>query len=351
MARTKTTNRLNKPGPITWTRFHQPPEREWPPAWPFSGTGSADDLHLGPLAGVTGVEHAWIGRMVDSPEEAVYIVQWEGKREQKERYVDLEGFWGSHACAEFLDNLPEPKSGVHTILSMLSERLPSLEDSRKVTEKYHAYFRRRFLVLEHKAGHRYNDMRGRVTLTAFLAPTREKAGVEGDDSSKSEPYESIMEFFKDTVMLPEYDQGMWWHHTTWWQGPAVSVPVKAGDVENEGKKLGALQRLERYLLGTFDGGDNAEASKVDDQTKDGGSEVVICEFHLWKTARSSNSRLEEKASKDVEAREYWDEVVKEKENEGLMKAWKKERWDIRSVPDSNYDPIEEQEYGHSECEE
>ncbi len=53
----------------TWTRFHLPREQEWP-------TWSADyaDVHVGPLAGVEGFDNASLGRMVETPEQAAYII-------------------------------------------------------------------------------------------------------------------------------------------------------------------------------------------------------------------------------------------------------------------------------------
>jgi len=71
MARAKTRNRPPK-GLVTWTRFHLPREQEWP-TW---SVGHAD-VHVGPLAGVEGWRTPLLARMVEDPEQAVYII---GKR-------------------------------------------------------------------------------------------------------------------------------------------------------------------------------------------------------------------------------------------------------------------------------
>jgi len=70
MARTK-GSRIACPKPlITWTRFYLPREQEWP-TWDVDD----DNVHLGPLLEV---EDSWLraslGRMMDDPEQAVYII-------------------------------------------------------------------------------------------------------------------------------------------------------------------------------------------------------------------------------------------------------------------------------------
>ena len=76
MARTKQSARPGLGGRekevMTWTRFHLPVDQEWP-TW--RDAKHADDVHRGPLAGLEGVLQAWLGRMVDDPEQAVYIVR------------------------------------------------------------------------------------------------------------------------------------------------------------------------------------------------------------------------------------------------------------------------------------
>lgn len=69
MARTKQTAKRYGKGTITWTRFHLPLEQEWP-TWSVTHA----DVHVGPLAGVEGVWKASLGRMVENPEQAAYII-------------------------------------------------------------------------------------------------------------------------------------------------------------------------------------------------------------------------------------------------------------------------------------
>lgn len=69
MARTKQTAKRHEKALITWTRFHLPREQEWP-MWSVG----YDDFHVGPLEGVQGWRKALLGRMVDNPEQAAYII-------------------------------------------------------------------------------------------------------------------------------------------------------------------------------------------------------------------------------------------------------------------------------------
>ena len=68
MARTKTTaKRYDRV--TTWTRFHLPREQEWP-TWSVAHP----DVHVGPLADVAGSSGVLLGRMVEDPEQAAYII-------------------------------------------------------------------------------------------------------------------------------------------------------------------------------------------------------------------------------------------------------------------------------------
>lgn len=69
MARTKQTAKLYGEGIVTWTRFHLPPGQEWP-TWSVT----LADVHVGPLADVEGVWKASLGRMVETPAQAAYII-------------------------------------------------------------------------------------------------------------------------------------------------------------------------------------------------------------------------------------------------------------------------------------
>jgi hypothetical protein len=73
MARTKQTAKRYRPV-TTWTRFHLPREQEWP-TFPVADPAL---VHYGPLidheAGFFGFL-ALLGRMVDDPEQAAYIIR------------------------------------------------------------------------------------------------------------------------------------------------------------------------------------------------------------------------------------------------------------------------------------
>jgi len=58
-----------RPPIITWTRFYLPREQEWP-TWSVDG----DDIYAGPFGEVEGYRNLSLGRLVDDPEQAAYIV-------------------------------------------------------------------------------------------------------------------------------------------------------------------------------------------------------------------------------------------------------------------------------------
>ncbi|KAI1119689.1 hypothetical protein F5Y10DRAFT_169685 [Nemania abortiva] len=57
---------------VCWIRFSLPPDEDWP-TWPTSYA----DKYRGPLTDVTGCQEVLVGRQVDSPEEAVFVIFWE----------------------------------------------------------------------------------------------------------------------------------------------------------------------------------------------------------------------------------------------------------------------------------
>jgi len=70
MARTKQTARITTKEIITWTRFYLPEGQEWP-TW----SGDYANVHLGPLLEAQGLRGCVsLGRMVDHPEQAAYII-------------------------------------------------------------------------------------------------------------------------------------------------------------------------------------------------------------------------------------------------------------------------------------
>lgn len=81
MARTK-PNILHIPlqrQRTSWTKFYLPREQDWPTWAPPTTAGSIpkDDAprsSLGPLAGAAGCVKVWLGRQVEDPEQAVFVV-------------------------------------------------------------------------------------------------------------------------------------------------------------------------------------------------------------------------------------------------------------------------------------
>ncbi|KAJ4154727.1 hypothetical protein LMH87_000006 [Akanthomyces muscarius] len=72
MARIRQTARRSIRALITLTRFYLPLDQEWP-AWPAE---EGCDPHAGPLEGVEGAHSMRMGRLIDDPEQAVYIIDW-----------------------------------------------------------------------------------------------------------------------------------------------------------------------------------------------------------------------------------------------------------------------------------
>lgn len=71
MARTKQTAKRHWKPIVTWTRFHLPREQEWP-TWPKD---RYEHVYWGPLADLEGLEGVSVGRMVDNPERAAYVLR------------------------------------------------------------------------------------------------------------------------------------------------------------------------------------------------------------------------------------------------------------------------------------
>ncbi|KAM7191221.1 hypothetical protein V8F20_009399 [Naviculisporaceae sp. PSN 640] len=75
MARTKKTGREND-SVMTWTRFKLPASQKWP-VWssPVFGPALASQMYIGFLAeNADGISRPSVGRMVDDPEQAVYLI-------------------------------------------------------------------------------------------------------------------------------------------------------------------------------------------------------------------------------------------------------------------------------------
>ncbi|KAK4164604.1 hypothetical protein QBC43DRAFT_210287 [Cladorrhinum sp. PSN259] len=281
MARTKQTARRSKPTAVTWTRFHLPADQEWP-TWVVAH----ENVHFGPLNDVDGVRKGWLGRMVEDPEQAAYIVEWQDLEH-------FEKFQSSPACAEFLQNLLVQKGAASS-----SPPLPAPS---------------RFLTLQESTQLPKADVEGRVTFNAFLVPhgrdhetTRSVYDALRDELCYFQP--RGFEFIRGT--------GLHWerYRTTWFWTLQEDDWVRS--------KFGKLEQTE--------------------ETAAEGGRTVICEFHLWPQKYGATPEHEEAAAADPAARESWSEAVARVKPP--VTGWVQERWDISRLPyyEPPYEPSEEQ---------
>ncbi|KAI0549664.1 hypothetical protein F4679DRAFT_546084 [Xylaria curta] len=98
----------------SWTRFYLPHGQDWP-EWPTD----YPDRYLGPLAHVANPLYVYLGRQVDDPTKAVFIVFWESAD-------DLNNFQHTPACGEFLRGLGCENE---SLLSLQWDTGSSLEDN------------------------------------------------------------------------------------------------------------------------------------------------------------------------------------------------------------------------------
>ncbi|GAW12856.1 hypothetical protein ANO14919_022270 [Xylariales sp. No.14919] len=275
MARTKLTAKYIGPPTITWTRFYLPRHQEWP-RWPANHA----DVHVGPLADVQGLLKASLGRMVENPEQAAYIIVWR-------TLDDLKNFQSSSACVEFLQGLPENDNMQAPIVSGLgNESSASAPPSR-------------FLTLEHVNHYPTAGLEGRVTITAFLIPHK-------DESMKRVWYKQVSDVFRG--FLPRGSEFIRSHRHFRWQYLTVWFWVRTEDHWVE-KTLGKL-----------------ENNNQDDEN----GRTVICEFRLWPRSYNVTPEHEESSAKDPLARESWAQALA-----NVMPpvtAWEQERWDIQGIP-------------------
>ncbi|KAK4040387.1 hypothetical protein C8A01DRAFT_15754 [Parachaetomium inaequale] len=304
MARIKqTAKRFRKV--TTWTRFHLPREQEWP-TFPVADPAH---VHLGPLADMEAEAgfSVSLGRMVDDPEQAAYIIQWW-------QLSDLQKFQASPACAEFLRNLPEndnlqasAESTSSGLRSLTIEDAPSSSSSSPPAPS-------RFLTLEEFTRIPSAEVQGRVTLNAFLVPRK------GDGPTRRAWYESVRAVFGGGFQPRGSEfirgHGLWWERymTTWF-----SALEEDGWVD---RKFGKL-----------------EEQTAQDPEDDRGR-TVIYEFHLWPRSCGATPEHEEASAADPQARESWKEAVAKVMPP--VTAWVQERWDIRKVPYFEDDEDEEE---------
>ncbi|KAK8122174.1 hypothetical protein PG984_010844 [Apiospora sp. TS-2023a] len=281
MARTKVTAKSHSLGVVTWTRFHLPLEQEWP-IWSVTHA----DVHVGPLAGVEGVLKASLGRMVERPAQAAYVIVWR-------LLDDLKNFKSSPACAEFLQNLPENDTiSQVSIESGSALKYLHLDNASSSTS--------RFLICEqlNPTPMANAALEGRVTFTAFLVPQK-------DNSLRRTWYNSLKDVFG--LFLPRGSEFISLKRRFSWQYLTVWFSVLTEDHWVE-SKFGKLEETQEDLQGR----------------------TIFCELRHWPHSLGVTPEDEEASATDPQARESWDQAVAQVMPP--VTAWEQERWDIREVP-------------------
>lgn len=314
---------------ITWTRFHLPLNQQWP-AWPSSGKGHPAEQYVGPLADMEGApwNKITLGKMVEFPEEAVYMVQWE-------TMDDLHKFLASPACDRFLKHLSEhghehrdetspttaaedkdaeTKSARRKVGSLTVEEEKS-SSSATEPEIDLSHRRRRFLILTHFEGRQTTDIEGRVTLSVFVLPVPRK----DENNSLWTAYQRLGATFGYRQLVPSRDEEE--PIERYWCRPKVWFYA-----EKEQEDLS-----ERWIERTFGG-----SSGVNQTGSSSGPKTLVCEFRVWhENWRVKDNRyveMEEAQARDEVFRKKWEQVTGEWMARGRILAWKSERWDFRRVP-------------------
>ncbi|KAI1772792.1 hypothetical protein F4818DRAFT_425625 [Hypoxylon cercidicola] len=272
MARTKQTARIHGKPITTWTRFHLPLDQEWP-TWSVTH----ENVHVGPLAGVEGrAGGVLLGRMVENPEQAVYIISWR-------TLDDFKNFQSSPACTEFLQNLPQNDGSIESGEALRYLTLGNASSSS------------RFLTLEHVKGILTEEVENRVTLTVFMVPRK-------DDSEKWTWYEKVKYVLDRHLPLDR-------SHTRYsWPNLGVWFWVRAEDDWVE-QKFGRPEQTQ------------------EDRT-------IFCQFRIWRPRLGHVRQTHEDSPTDPQVRESWHRAMAEVMPP--VTAWVQERWDIREVP--HFDP-------------
>ncbi|KAI1741117.1 hypothetical protein F4680DRAFT_417269 [Xylaria scruposa] len=281
MARTKQTARPSiGERRISWTRFRLPLGQDLP-KWP----ASCANAQVGPLYCVAGCMNAWLGRMVDDPEQAALIVLW--------RQLDaLKKFQESPACAEFLQGLPEydRDDAQASIVSGSSLRDLSLDDASSSLPL--PLRQSRFLVFQDTEATPTVDVEGRVTLTALMIPRQE-------DSMRRTWYEAVKRVFDSFV-------------------PRGCEIITGRYPTPRPRYLAAWS----WVLT-----EDAWVDKKFGQKEGDSGRTIICEFRTWKGNYDATPELEELSAKDPLARESWAQAVARVMPP--VTAWVQERWDLR----------------------
>ncbi|KAK2028035.1 hypothetical protein LX32DRAFT_640424 [Colletotrichum zoysiae] len=281
MARTKKLAKESVERLTSWTRFYLPREQEWP-TWSADQAGGG---HYGPLEGVKGVFMASLGRKVDDPEQAVYIIEWTTMEA-------LENFQSSPACSEFLRSLPENNDDSQVAVESGSVlRKMTLADASSSS----APAASRFLVFDPVTSAltpRVDE--GRVIVTSFLVPHK----VDNVSRIWSEHFLQPFRYFVPRGFEPVVETGSFltkFSHT--W--------------------FGVLSE-DRWVEDKF--------GKLDD----GQGRTIISHFHLWPWKRGATPEMEAASAADPEAREAWNRVIAQVMPPAT--AWVQERWEIRFFP-------------------
>ncbi|KAK1980458.1 hypothetical protein LZ30DRAFT_129041 [Colletotrichum cereale] len=288
MARTSNKAKRSEKPLTSWTRFHLPRDQEWP-------TWSVDhsDIHVGPLKGVEGWRTASLGRMVDDPEQAAYII--------------LKNFQFSPACAEFLQNLPEHNDSQDPVEPGSTSGNLNLTDVSSSS----APATLRFLILEHVTPAVTAEVEGRVTLTAFLVPRK----VDNVFLMWKEKFESVFAGF-----IPRGYESITSHPDFMFRYAAVWLWALLEDRWVE-KKFGKLERTQNE------------------------GQTILCHFHLWPRKWGATPEIEEALAADPQSRESWNRAVEQVMPPAT--SWVQERWDIQDVPrppEPEFDSEELSEY-------
>ncbi|KAI1812915.1 hypothetical protein GGS20DRAFT_587017 [Poronia punctata] len=285
MARAKQSARQLGKGITTWTRFHLPRDQEWP-TWSVDD----EDVHVGPLASVEGLGRISLGRMVEDPEQAVYIIVWT-------TLEDLKNFQSSHACVEFLQNLHEHNPARVSIEPGSALRRLTLDDASSLLSSSSSS---RFLALKHVKESPTANVEGRVTLTAFSMPA-------ADEATERSWHDKVTEAFR---FFPRGSESIRLHRNFAWQHYTVWFSVIGED---------------GWVRDNFV---NAEGGKAKGRT-------ILCEFRLWPSRMDVTPELEEALAKDAQAKASWEESAAK--TMPPVTAWKQERWDIREIP--RFEPL------------
>ncbi|KAK2054737.1 hypothetical protein LY76DRAFT_596676 [Colletotrichum caudatum] len=283
MARTKKLAKESVKRLTSWTRFYHPREQEWP-TWSADQAGGG---HYGPLKGVKGCFMASLGRMVEDPEQAVYIIEWTTMEA-------LEYFQSSPACTEFLRGLPENKVNSQVAVESGSTLWNMTLDD---TSSSSAPAASRLLVFEPVTLDLSPDVdEGRVIVTSFLVPQK----VDTMSRMWTEHFRNPFHCFVPRGFEPVVDTGSF------------------------------LAKFSHAWFGVLS--EDRWAEEKFGKLDDGQSRTIISHFHLWPWRRGATPEMEAGSAADPEATEAWDRVIAQVMPPAT--AWVQERWEIRFMPPS-----------------